>query len=163
MRITRLTTIARTGRLTKRSVNACQLSSGFGAGSLDGCTLLFTRTAAPLRSLNTPDVTTSSPGFTPEADADLIAARALELDDLLAHAAIGLAVRPLEVRRRCRPNRRTARSRSQTREWHDRTALADSHLRLNEHARPQLAVRVREGRLDLNVPRPLVRPSNRWR
>ena len=43
-----------------------QLSSGFGAGLLPGCTLLLTSTAAALRSLNTPDVTTSSPGFTPE-------------------------------------------------------------------------------------------------
>ena len=47
---------------------SCQLSSGFGAGLLAGWTLLFTSTAAPLRSLKTPDVTTSSPGLTPEHD-----------------------------------------------------------------------------------------------
>ena len=32
---------------------------------LPGCTLLFTSTAAPLRSLNAPEVTTSSPGLSP--------------------------------------------------------------------------------------------------
>ena len=53
-----------------------QLFSGFGFGLLPGCTLLLTTTAAPLRSLNTPEVTTSSPGLTPDDDGDLIAARA---------------------------------------------------------------------------------------
>ena len=48
---------------------AHQLSSGFGLGSLAGRTLLLTRTAAPLRSLKTPEVTTSSPGLTPETTA----------------------------------------------------------------------------------------------
>ena len=43
-----------------------QLFSGFGVGLLAGRTLLLTRTAAPLRSLNTPEVTTSSPAFRPD-------------------------------------------------------------------------------------------------
>ena len=43
-----------------------QLFSGFGAGLLPGCTELLICTGAPLRSLKTPDVTTSSPGFTPD-------------------------------------------------------------------------------------------------
>jgi hypothetical protein len=79
MRITRLTTIASTGRLTKRSVNfinatclvlysaAHQRSSVVGVGLLAGCTLLFTCTATPLRSLKTPEVTTSSCGLIPES------------------------------------------------------------------------------------------------
>ena len=46
-----------------------QLSSGFGARLLAGVTLLLTCTAAPFRSLNTPEVTTSSPGFTPSSTA----------------------------------------------------------------------------------------------
>ena len=46
-----------------------QLSSGFGVGLFAGCTLLLTWTAAPLRSLNTPEVTTSSPGLRPETTA----------------------------------------------------------------------------------------------
>jgi len=46
-----------------------QLSSGFGAGLLPGWTSLLTRTAAPLRSLKTPEVTTSSPAETPETTA----------------------------------------------------------------------------------------------
>ena len=40
-----------------------------GIGLLAGRTLLFTVTAAPLRSLNTPDVTTSSPALIPERTA----------------------------------------------------------------------------------------------
>src|SRR5262249_10876201 len=43
-----------------------QLFSGFGVGLFAGCTLLFTRTAAPLRSLKTPDVTISSPALMPD-------------------------------------------------------------------------------------------------
>src|SRR6266571_4922212 len=43
-----------------------QLSTGFGAGSFEGCVALFTATAAPLRSLKTPEVTTSAPGAIPE-------------------------------------------------------------------------------------------------
>src|SRR6185436_17407253 len=46
-----------------------QLSSGFGCGLLPGWTWLFTRTAAPLRNLKTPEDTTSSPGFNPEITA----------------------------------------------------------------------------------------------
>ena len=46
-----------------------QLSSGRGAASLPGWTSLFTCTAPPLRSLNTPEVTTSSPGLTPDTTA----------------------------------------------------------------------------------------------
>src|SRR5205823_3689256 len=42
-----------------------QLSSGLGAVLLDGWTLLFTTTAAPGRSLNTPEVATSWPGLMP--------------------------------------------------------------------------------------------------
>ncbi len=68
-RMTRLTTTASTGRRTKRSVNFIYRSSGRGDGLLPGCTLLFTNTAAPVRSLKTPDVTTSSPGFTPDTTA----------------------------------------------------------------------------------------------
>src|SRR5207245_5565630 len=46
-----------------------QLSSGLGAGLFEGCVALFTATAAPLRSLKTPDVTTSSPGAIPDRTA----------------------------------------------------------------------------------------------
>ena len=86
IRITRLTTIARTGRLTNRSVNLHQLFSGFGAGLLPGWTVLLICTAAPLRSLNTPEVTTSSPGLTPESTATWSPRDGPELDELLAHA-----------------------------------------------------------------------------
>ena len=74
-----------------------QLFSGLGFGLFAGCTLLLTSTAAPLRSLKTPDVTTSSPGLHAGDDRDLVAARATELHELLPHAFIGLPVLILEV------------------------------------------------------------------
>ena len=46
-----------------------RLSSGFGARLLAGCTVLFTWTAAPFRSLKTPEVTISSPGSIPDSTA----------------------------------------------------------------------------------------------
>ena len=49
-------------------------------------------------------------GFHARGHGDLIAARAAELDELLAHAAVRRAVRILQVRRRRRSNRRRARS-----------------------------------------------------
>ena len=49
--------------LEAREVEA--LLSGLGAALLLGCTTLLTVTAAPGRSLNTPEVTTSSPDLTP--------------------------------------------------------------------------------------------------
>ena len=51
-----------------------QLSSGLGAGSFEGWTSLFTCTAAPLRSLKAPEVTTSAPGLDARDDRDLVAA-----------------------------------------------------------------------------------------
>src|SRR5262249_36071255 len=54
------------GPLDEQIGEVHQLSSGFGVGSFAGRIELFTRTAAPFRSLNTPDVTTTSPGFNPE-------------------------------------------------------------------------------------------------
>src|SRR5262249_24452160 len=46
-----------------------QLFPGAGAGSLPGWTRVSTRTAEPLCSLNTPEVTTSSPDSTPDSTA----------------------------------------------------------------------------------------------
>ena len=39
--------------------------AGLGFALLEGCTVLFTCTAAPLRSLKTPEVTTCSPALSP--------------------------------------------------------------------------------------------------
>ena len=61
---------------------------------------LLTCTAAPWRSLKTPEVTTSSPGLMPGEDRDLVAAARPELHELLAHALVGLALRVLRAPRR---------------------------------------------------------------
>src|SRR5262249_43346699 len=53
------------GPLDDELGDAHQLPAGLGDVLSDGVTALFTLTAAFGRSLNTPDVATSSPGFTP--------------------------------------------------------------------------------------------------
>ena len=97
IRITRLTTDRQDRPANEEIGEFHQLSSGFGAGLFEGWTSLLTCTAAPGRSLNTPEVTTSSPGLTPDSTATWSPRAAAQLDDLLAHAAVGLAVGALDV------------------------------------------------------------------
>ncbi len=130
-----------------------QLSWGFGDGLFPGWTLLFTRTAAPLRSLKTPEVTTSCPSSRPETTATWSPSRAAELHEPLLDALVRAPVRALHVRddEDGIPVRRVAdRGR---RERDDRVARAEERLGVHEHAGVQPAVRVRERRLDLDVPR----------
>ena len=68
MMMTRLTTIARTGRRMKMSVNFMARLSGSRGGAraaASACTSLSTTTGEPLRSLNAPALTTSCPAVTP--------------------------------------------------------------------------------------------------
>ena len=123
MRMTRLTTIARTGRRMKRSVNfmAC-LSGSRAAASSSGvrlATALSTMTREPLRSLKAPALTTSSPAFTPSTIGDEVAARArrrgrtagARSSPACRRAVAG--ARRLRPRRR-RPSRRTTRARARS-------------------------------------------------
>ena len=113
--------------------------------------MLLTWTAAPLRSLKTPEVTTSSPGFTPGDDGHLVATRPFELDELLTHAAVGLPFRVLEIgddEDRVAVRGVTDGGRRQR---DHRAARAQDDFHLNEHAGPQLTFRIGEGRLHLNI------------
>ena len=98
--ITTLTTIARTGRRTKRSVNdfmsgsgsggvdgrRCQLFLGFGVKANFGASVLSMTTGIPGLSLNTPVETTLSPALTPSVDGDKVAlSRAETHEPLLGH------------------------------------------------------------------------------
>jgi len=56
-----------------------------------GCNLVVTWTAAPFRSLKTPEVRPPR-RVEPGEDRHLVAAGAAQLDELLAHTAVGLAV-----------------------------------------------------------------------
>src|SRR5262245_56298394 len=97
MRITRLTTTARTGRLMNRSVNRISVVLGLGrrvvaglhvVGHLDG------RSVAQLERAGAGDLL----AFLHSGEhCDLVAAGTAELDELLAHATVGLALRPLHV------------------------------------------------------------------
>ena len=74
IRITRLTTIASTGRRMKRSVKDFMRESkrlvtpaDAGVSEVLGTSSLFSITAMPLRSLNKPALTMRSPGLSPDA------------------------------------------------------------------------------------------------
>ena len=68
IRMTRLTTIASTGRRMKRSVSfiSCPPASARARCGLD---LVVDQDGGAVRSLKTPEVTTSSPGLRPESTA----------------------------------------------------------------------------------------------
>ena len=76
-RISRLTTLASTGRRMKMSVNDIAwrpaIASGRSSGRLRGCVLSM-RIEAPGLSLSCPVVTTSSPAATPEGNGDAVLA-----------------------------------------------------------------------------------------
>src|SRR5262245_60648480 len=97
MRITRLTTIARTGRLTNRSVSRIltilRLRSRF-VGWLNLVVDQNGRAVAELENSGGDDLLV---WFDTGENRDLIATRCAEFDKLLAHAAIRLTLRILHL------------------------------------------------------------------
>src|SRR5687767_5845214 len=102
IRITRLTTIARTGRLTNRSVNftgdplasvVFRLRRRVVAG-LHGVVDPHGRAVAQLEGARAHDLVA---GGHAGNDRDLVPARAAELHELLAHTAVAFTVRTLDV------------------------------------------------------------------
>ena len=86
--------------MTKRSVNFMAYRAAvlrLRRRVVGGCDLLLTTTAAPLRSLNTPGGHDLFARLDARDDRDLVAARGAELHELLAHAAVRLAVLALHV------------------------------------------------------------------
>src|SRR6185503_11221271 len=100
MRITRLTTRARTGRLTKRSVNFKGFASvvfRLGGGLVPRLRLVpheHGRARAQLEGARSHDLVA---GLEPGEDGDLVAARASQLHELLLHALVVLAPGTVEV------------------------------------------------------------------
>src|SRR2546428_9673086 len=97
IRMTRLTTIARTGRLTNRSVRRILTILRLRSRFVTWLNLIVDengRTVAKLEHTRTDGLFAR---LEAGQDRDLIAARGTELDKLLAHAAIGLTIRVLEV------------------------------------------------------------------
>src|SRR6516162_9817145 len=158
IRITRLTTIARTGRRMKRSVNFMGAFLGpasavdrVGRGVVAGLRLvvdLHRRAIAQLEHARRHDFLA---GFEPREDGDLIAAPRPHFDELLANALVRLALLVLHllddvdgvavgsVIDRGRGNRDEVLD------------VPEDHARIDEHSRPQLPVRVRQRRLDRDV------------
>src|SRR5205809_2327255 len=194
IRMTRLTTMARTGRLTKRSVNltvdplrtwttitGCERSRihfggasgvskgcgaaplcsrklralvvlGLGGGIVGGLDLVVDADGGAVAELEGAGGHDFLTGLESRDHRDLVAPGAAQLDELLPHAAIALAVRSLDV---LHDEDRIAVGRVADRggrEGHDRAARAQDDLRLDEHPGVQPAVRVAERGLDLDVP-----------
>src|SRR6266542_2693902 len=155
IRITRLTTTARTGRRTKRSVNfmfaALLAVFGFRSRVVAGLRLVVDLDGGAVAELEDARGHDFLPLLEAGGDRDLVSARGAELDDLLTHAAIDLAVGLLQVRHDedgVAVRRVVDRG---GRERDDRLARRQKDLCVHEHAGLQLPLRVRERGLDLDV------------
>src|ERR1700687_246007 len=104
IRMTRLTTIARTGRRMKRSVNfICEMSSSFGPGGsavfglrrggISGLRRVVHLDRGPVAELEYSRGHDLLARLDARHDRDLVSASRSELDELLAHALVGLALR----------------------------------------------------------------------
>src|SRR5215831_19021760 len=97
IRITRLTTIARTGRLMKRSVNFMAFRSlpsavhGVRRRVVAGLRLVVDLDGRPVSELEDTRGHDLLAGLQAREDRDLVAAAGPDLDELLAHALVGLA------------------------------------------------------------------------
>ena len=87
---------------------------------------------------------------------DLIASRTLDLNELLSHSAIRFAFRILEIGNH--EDRIAIRGIVDSGRWQSnhRAVGSNADIDLDEHARAQLALRISESGLHLNVPRGLV-------
>src|SRR6266542_74864 len=155
IRITRLTTTARTGRRTKRSVNfmfaALLAVFGFRSRVIAGLRLVVDLDGGAVAELEDPRGHDFLSLLEAGGDRDLITARGAELDDLLAHAAVDLAVGAFQVR----DDEDGVAVRGVVdrggRGRNDRLARREQDLGLHEHAGLQFPFRVRERGLDLDV------------
>src|SRR5213083_1994764 len=97
MRITRLTTIARTGRLTKRSVNRILTVLWLGCRLVGRLNLIVDENRSAVAKLEDTGGDDLFLRLDPRQNRDLIAARGSELHELLADAAVRLAIRTFEL------------------------------------------------------------------
>src|SRR5262245_4554239 len=143
MRITRLTTIARTGRLMKRSVNFMGPGSpsavhGVRRRVVAGLRLVVDLDGRAVAQLEHPRGHDLLAGLEPREDRDLVAAAGPDLDELLAHALVGLAaVLVLQLRD---DEDRVAVGSVIDRGRRDRDDVAggaEVHVRLHEHPGPE--------------------------
>src|SRR5574341_738385 len=99
MRITRFTTTARTGRLTKTSVNFMAASVVFRTGRrvVGGLHVVVHAHGGRVAQLEDARADHLLPGLDAGEDGHLVAAGAAQLHHLLAHAPVALAPGPLEL------------------------------------------------------------------
>src|SRR5512143_2558849 len=139
MRMTRLTTIARTGRRTKRSVifiSAVLRLGGRAVPRLDRVVDEDGRAVPELEGAGGHHLVAR---LQPRHDRHLVAAGGANLDELLADALVGRAVPPLHVGHDEHgvPIGRVADRRGG--EHEDRRGRRRAHVRLDEHPRPEPA------------------------
>src|SRR5206468_2950417 len=133
IRITRLTTIARTGRLTNRSVNRILTILGFRSRLVVGLNLVVDENGAAVPKLEDSRGDDLFFRLDTGKDCDLITARGAEFHELLTHAEVLAPLRILQVfdneyriTIRCIADRRS-------RQRHGRLVRAQQNFRLNEH------------------------------
>src|SRR5262245_36467743 len=154
IRITRLTTTARTGRRTKTSVKRMALASvvlGLRVRLVRGLHLVVDPDGGAAAKLEGPRAHDLGPGRDARQHGDLVAARRPQLHELLRDGLHRLATRSFAVGNdvdRVAVGRVADR---RGRQHYDGRLLAGRHARLDEHPGTQLALRVRERRLHLHV------------
>src|SRR5687768_3929427 len=144
IRMTRLTTIARTGRLMNKSVNRISAVLRLGRPAVRWLHLVVDLHGGAVAQLEDARRDDLLAGLDAAQHRNLIAAGAAKLDDLLTHSAIGPAFLALQVgddEHGIAAGRVADRRRPQR---YDRRRRPEQHLRLHEHARTQLARRVGE-------------------
>src|SRR5262245_59889301 len=157
MRITRLTTSERTGRLTNMSVNftvgspPSSVVFRLGRGVVRRLDLVVDMDRGAVAELEGPGGHDLLARLEAGEDRDLVAPAAAELHELLSHA---LVARPLRVLKVAHHVDGVAVGRIADRgggKGEDCRRRPEDDLRLHEHPRAQLAPRVGERRLDLDV------------
>src|SRR5258706_2161718 len=159
--MTKLTTIERTGRFMKRSVNfisSCPRLAifGLGSGTISRLDFVIDLDGGSVAQLEHARCHHFIAGIQPGNDRNLISARSLDLDELLLDAAVSLALGILNIGDD--EDRVTIRGivDGRGRQGDDRAVCTHGQLHLNKHSGTQLTVRIGEGGLYLDIPGGLV-------
>src|SRR5262249_49101751 len=152
MRITRLTTIARTGRLTKRSVRRILIVLGLWRGFVARLDFVVHENGGTIAKLEGTGTDHLFSALASGEDGDLITARRSKLHDLLPHTFVGLTICVLQLGDHVYGVAVWRVADGGSRQRHQLAAGAQQYFRLNEHAGTQRAFGIRQRGLYLNVP-----------
>src|SRR5262245_1586119 len=153
IRITRLTTIERTGRLIKRSVNRILPVLWFRSFAVRRLDLVINRDRGAVAKFEHARRHYLFATLQAGKKSNLIAPRWTDLHELLSHSAIRLALRVSQIRY---DEDRVAVGRiadRRARQRHDALSCTDQQLGLNEHSGPKGVPGIRKRGLHLNIAR----------